>query len=138
MSKGTYSHQCIEQLPDRKWVIDDFKAFDLLTEQDCHNLLSFSESAIYTKALTYEIHKEYPFFVTLEDKIINGTMDFIAIGEKEAILIDFKTDHDIKDIKERYEKQVDLYKRALEKLYPDKEIKAYLYALGHQKTIDMN
>ncbi|MCF0116166.1 MAG: UvrD-helicase domain-containing protein [Erysipelotrichaceae bacterium] len=138
MNKGTYIHQCIEQLPDRKWVIDDFKAFDLLTEQDCHNLLSFSESAIYTKALTYEIHKEYPFFVTLEDKIINGTMDFIAIGEKEAILIDFKTDHDIKDIKERYEKQVDLYKRALEKLYPDKEIKAYLYALGHQKTIDMN
>lgn len=137
LNKGTYLHQCIEQLPDRKWTINDFVSFTSLTEKDYQNLLFFSESDLYTKALSYEIHKEYPFFVQLEDKIINGTMDFVALGTNEVILIDFKTDYELAGIKERYEKQVNLYRKALQKLYPDKTISSYLYVLSHQKFIEM-
>lgn len=136
---GTYMHECIARLPDKVWDNDDFQSFSL-SENDRERLIAFSQSDLYQKCLTMEIHKEDPFFVIDEEGqyAITGSFDMVAEGETEVILIDFKTDHaDAATIKERYQSQIDEYKKALHILYPAKTIHAYAYSLYHSAYIPM-
>lgn len=70
--------------------------------------------------------------------IIQGIIDFFAIGEKN-ILIDFKftSVRDEEKIKNRYKKQIDLYSHAIEKAFKIKLNEKYLLSLKHGKLIKM-
>ena len=101
-------------------------------------VLAFGNSALYQKALTMEIHKEYPFYIERDKFCLHGTMDFIAISDADVILIDFKTDR-ISDaaLKDRYQEQIDAYRSALEILYPEKRITAYLWSLPQKHEVEI-
>ena len=134
---GTHMHEVIEQLPDRIWTTEDLKDF-ALSERDAANLLAFSSSELYRHCLEMEIHKEYPFYVAdeKEHRRIFGTMDFCAAGTDEVILIDFKTDAcDAKELLKRYTAQLKEYRHALELLYPDRQVTAYIWSLHHSQEI---
>ena len=136
-SFGTEVHEVIEQLPDRIWIMEDLKDTGL-DEDACRMVLAFGNSALYQKALTMEIHKEYPFYIERDKFCLHGTMDFIAISDADVILIDFKTDR-IFDaaLKDRYQEQIDAYRSALEILYPEKRITAYLWSLPQKHEVEI-
>lgn len=136
---GTYMHECIAQLPDKVWEKEDFIPFSL-SDHDTERLMAFAESDIYKKCLTMHIHKEDPFFVISEDGqyAITGSFDMVAENEEEVILIDFKTDHaDSETIRNRYQAQIEEYKKALHILYPEQTIHAYAYSLYNSAFISL-
>ena len=80
--------------------------------------------------------KEVGFSNSNEDfVIIQGIVDFFAIGKKN-ILIDFKySSANEKTLKERYEKQIQLYTHAIEKAFNKKLDEKYLLSLKNSKLI---
>lgn len=131
MHYGSIIHTCIENLPLREWTSDDFSGYGLKA-QDTERLIAFSRSDVFQHCLTMEIRREEPFFV-IDHKggqSITGSFDMIAVGDSEVILIDFKTDHtDPASIRNRYENQIGTYRKALEILYPGRQIRPYAYSI---------
>ena len=80
--------------------------------------------------------KEVGFSNSDEDfVIIQGIVDFFAIGKKN-ILIDFKySSANEQTLKERYEKQIQLYTHAIEKAFNKKLDEKYLLSLKNSKLI---
>ncbi len=134
-SHGTLMHEVLAELPNREWTMEDLRQYDLRDSAKEH-ILNFSDSDIYQEALSMKIYKEYPFFVKEGDTYIQGVIDFLAINEKEIILLDFKTDSaSISDIQKMYREQLMTYTHALSLLYPNHEIRTYIYSLSHDKNI---
>ncbi len=90
----------------------------------------FLNSKLYTKIKDYELYPEREFFMKKDEIILNGKIDLLAISENEAVVIDFKTDI-IKDEKQHI-KQLSYYRDAVSSVYPDKEVKCYVFYLREQ------
>lgn len=134
---GTLMHETIESLPDTVWTEDDLKDTPL-NDSDRKKLILFAESSLYQKCLSMEIHKEYPFYVIKKTKRIHGVMDFAAVGRNEVIIIDFKTDSASPQIiKTRYQKQLLLYKEAMEFMYPDKTVSIFAWSFHNGCGIEI-
>ena len=134
---GTMMHQAVESLPDRPWTVADMTDLPL-QPADKEKLLVFAGSDLYKQALTMTIHKEYPFYVETESQRFIGTMDFVAIGAKDIILVDFKTDSATeKEISQRYSDQLNTYRQALQLLYPDHDIKVYAWSFHNGTAIEI-
>ncbi len=132
---GTRMHETMEALPNRTWTLDDLSSFDL-RKSDKEKILAFSQSDIYQKALQMTIYKEFPFYVDQNKERITGTMDFVAIGDSEIILVDYKTDNATpEEIKDRYSSQLNTYKKALQIMYPNTTITAYAYSFHNNEFI---
>lgn len=71
--------------------------------------------------------------------IIQGIVDLFALGEK-IVLIDYKytSSRDESLLKERYSRQIDLYSKALQKAFSDKNIEKYLLSLKEGKLIKID
>ncbi len=132
---GTRMHETMEALPNREWTLDDLSTFDL-RDSDKQKILAFSQSNLYKKALSMNIHKEYPFYVDYNNERITGTMDFVAMNDSEIILVDYKTDNaTLEEIKSRYSSQLNTYKKALQIIYPNITITAYAYSFHNNEFI---
>ena len=132
---GSLVHETIEKLPNKLWAMDDLEGTDLFVN-DRQKILRFSNSDLYKECLNMEIHKEFPFFIAKENMRMSGVMDFVAIGDKKIIMIDFKTDNaSVNEIVNRYIQQMEAYKKALQILYPAKQIEIYLWAFHHDHEI---
>ena len=137
-SHGTTMHAILEELPNRKWKLEDLDSYSISEKQKEH-ILNFGNSDIYEEALNMEIYKEYPFFVKDGNSYIQGVIDFLAMNETDIILIDFKTDSaSIEDIKDMYHDQLMTYTHALNLLYPNKKVHTYIYSLSHDKKIPVD
>ena len=67
---------------------------------------------------------------------MNGTMDFVAIGRTEIILIDFKTDRKTPEqIREVYTPQLSAYVEALHYFYPDHTVRAYAWSFHNNCAV---
>lgn len=126
-SRGNLVHKWIEILPNRVWTNADFNDSELSLE-DREKLIRFSESKIYKQCLSMDIHKEFPFAVRNDNKLIQGSVDFIAVDDQAIILIDFKTDRNVTQeiLLQRYSQQINTYKIALSILFPQRVIEAYI------------
>jgi len=138
MQYGTRMHAYIEALPKRMWTSTDYHALTPPPSlQEQNTLQKLSENALFRKANTYpDVYHELPFTVKEGNRIVHGYMDFAAIGD-DIIIIDFKTDADKNEaeLKQCYEKQLLSYGKAMQILYPDKQIHTYLYSLKLHKEI---
>lgn len=139
MRHGTQMHAYMEALPKTPWLKQDYEG---LQPQPSHNdllaLQALNENALFRKANTYaQVYHEYPFSVALEQEIIHGYIDFLAI-DKDIILIDFKTDSGLseQELLKRYQPQLSAYTKAIQSLYPDKQIHTYIYAFALHKEIE--
>ena len=132
---GTRMHETAEQLPDRSWTMEDLDQYDLRIG-DKKKLLAFSDSDLYQKALNMEIHKEMPFYIHTSNTRMTGSMDFVAVGEKEILLIDFKTDNaSLSEIQNRYSDQLNAYREALKILYPGYNITVYAWSFHNSQEV---
>lgn len=72
-----------------------------------------------------------------EKVIVQGIVDLFAVGD-EIVLIDYKFSSLSRDnLKQRYEKQINLYARALEKAFNKKIEKRYLLSLKKAEIINL-
>ena len=73
---------------------------------------------------------EVPIIGMLGDEAFSGQVDRLWIGEKEAIIIDYKTNQNVplnpEEVPKLYKKQLSVYKELLAKLFMEKTVKAYI------------
>ncbi len=137
---GTRLHALAELLPDdAEWTEEMILTADPeLPPKAVQSLLAFARSDLYAKAKTMELHKEYPFYYEDSEMRMNGTMDFVAVGKQEIILIDFKTDaKPVQKIRSIYTPQLHAYAKALAHFYPGLPVHAYAWSFHHDCAIEI-
>lgn len=76
-----------------------------------------------------ECRNELPIYFTSEKKEVSARIDRIIIEGNKIIIADYK----IGERKEEYRKQIETYKKGVQKIYPEREIEAVLVYLGEKK-----
>ena len=115
-------------------------------------IFAFTKSNIWKELKkSKKIEKEKPFYINVsakeifkqevdDDILVQGIIDLFYINENnELILVDYKTDF-VEIGKEqalisKYQKQLDLYKRALEEALDMKVSKVYIYSVSLEKEL---
>ena len=72
-----------------------------------------------------------------ETILIQGVIDLFFIEDDQIILIDYKTDKNTYNLKEKYYMQIELYSLALEELIGKKVKEKYIYSTTDSKFIKM-
>ena len=116
--------------------------------------LRYTKSDLWNELrLAKEICKEKPFYInisskdifnldTSEDILVQGIIDLYYINSNdELILVDFKTDY-IKSGEEdslikKYNKQLEIYRNALEQSLNKKVAHTYIYSVTLNKCIEI-
>ena len=92
------------------------------------------EQPFYTNIPVNEIYEEK----SDENILVQGIIDLYYINENdELILVDYKTDYieEERQLVERYNTQLDLYRRALEQALDKRVAKTYIYSTCLEKEI---
>ena len=163
--KGTLVHLCLQKLNEKqeytlqeiKDLINELELKQIITNKEArsistYKILAFTKSTIWKelrKAKTVE--KEKPFYINIpakeiynqeieEDILVQGIIDLYYINENDKlVLVDYKTDYVEKgkdeELLNKYRKQLDLYKRALESALNRKVDKVYIYSVYLEKEI---
>ncbi len=154
--KGTLIHLCMQNLDIRvdytfekvNELVDTLKVQKKITDIEAENIdrnkiLNFTKSNIWNEVRKSKlVEREKPFYISLpikeiydideEEKIlVQGIIDLFYINEKdELILVDYKTDfvNTKEELIEKYNKQLELYKRALEASFKRKVDNIYIYS----------
>lgn len=163
--KGTLLHLCMQKLDEKKEY--DFKVIEeliehlvekeIITEKEAENI---NRKAIlqFTKSRTWqemkqakEIQKEKPFYITVpakeiyqeeieEEILVQGIIDLYYRNQKdELILVDYKTDfvETEEELINKYKKQLELYKKALEEALEKKVSHIFIYSTFLGKEIEL-
>lgn len=136
---GNIYHKLTELLPNADWtseMIEELaERFDMKVSNGMiKNLLALNSNELFRSTFTMEIHHEMPFQVIVDNQLLHGYMDYVAITENRIMLIDFKSDHNLSDheLHMLYDSQLKDYGKALKQLYPNHQIDAYLYSFSNQ------
>ena len=96
----------------------------------------------------YKLYKEQPFTVNISAKelldidtdrqiLVQGIIDLLAVKDGNAVIVDYKHSTILhgKDLIKKYEKQLRLYKTAVEKVLKLKVNECYLVNIYTLKTV---
>ena len=154
--KGTLIHLCMQNLDLReeytkekvKYLIEELLFKRKITTIEAENIdenkiLTFTKSNLWQEVRKAKIvEREKPFYITIpvnevygnnikEEILVQGIIDLYYINENdELILVDYKTDYvkEEKELIQKYYKQLELYKNALEEALNKKVSKIYIYS----------
>ena len=167
--KGTLIHLCMQRLqPKQEYtlegienMIQDLAFKEIISSVEAksinkHAILKFTKSNIWKELQeAKEIYKEKPFYITIdaksiyneeieEDILVQGIIDLYYINKNdELILVDYKTDFiengTESELINRYKKQLELYKNALESALGRKVERACIYStyLGREIEVEL-
>lgn len=163
--KGTLMHLCIQRLDEKidynynkienmvhKLVQDEIMTVKEAESIDINKLVEYTKSDLWKELKkAKEIHKEQPFYISIpakeiynedveEDVLVQGVIDLYYIDEKDnIILVDYKTDYvqtgKENELIDKYYKQLELYKNALENSLNTKVSQTYIYSVYLQKSV---
>ena len=163
--KGTLVHMCLQRLNEKenydfnkiKQLIEKLQAKKIITEKEAQSIninkvLAFTKSKIWTELKkAKEVYKEKTFYINIpakdvygeeteENILVQGIIDLYYIDKNgELKLVDYKTDYveqgEENSLIEKYKKQLDLYAKALEKVYKKKVSEKYIYSVYLEKEI---
>jgi len=132
LERGKIIHKLLEILPDvdrNKWdsVITTYlknKPHDYNAKQTVLNVLNNQQFAfLFDKNSKSEV----PIFGNIDGNLISGQIDRLSIVNNNLHFVDYKTTNILPNkIPDKYLQQLTLYKKLLEKIYPDKDIKGYI------------
>ena len=137
--RGTLMHKAIELLGIRKIDRKDVEALPYkLADEDVDKIVSFYEDPFTLMLYDKQNEHEYPFIAYEDDKLINGVIDLLSIGE-DILVIDFKSDKhtDEEKLIRRYAIQLNNYRQIVRKKYPDKKIRALIYSFELSKYVEV-
>jgi len=162
---GTITHLILQNLDFKleydkekiKTLINNMVEKEILTKQEAkavdeNQILKFTRTKIYAKIQkAKKIFKEQPFYMNIpvkeiynidsEEKVlVQGIIDLYFIDEHDnIILVDYKTNYveigKEEELTKQYEKQLSLYKRAIEEVVGKKVEKTYIYSTYLGKEI---
>ena len=165
--RGTLMHLCFQYLDEKQDynyekisnLAEELQQKGLINEKEKKainkkQLLQFTQSKIWNELQNAkEIHKEKPFYMEIPAKDLNqensddmilvqGIIDLYYINSAdELILLDYKTDFvqegEEQVLIEKYKKQLELYKKALEDSLERKVDKIYIYSVNLGKCIEV-
>ena len=163
--KGTLIHLCMQNLSLTEEynnekihnLIQSLKAKRKISDIELENIdsnkiLNFTNNRIWKEVRKAKlVEREKPFYISLpinevydideeENILVQGIIDLYYINEEdELVLVDYKTDYvtNEKELIDKYNKQLQLYKRALEASLNRKVDKVYIYSTHLNKEIDM-
>ncbi len=162
--KGTLLHLCMQkleigkeyELSDIKELVNNLKDREIITQLEAENIninavLKFTKSNIWEELKNAkEVHREEPFYMTIpakeiykkdvEEKIlVQGIIDLYYIDRNgNLVLLDYKTDYlenGAEELIQKYDSQLQLYKKALEDALNRKVDKIYIYSTYLGKAI---
>ena len=166
--KGTLMHLCFQKLDEHKdynkqmlqEMIDDMVRRKLITELEgksinMFKLLSYTKSELFNELRNAKkVYKEQPFYISLtadqvygngvdDNILVQGIIDLYFINQDgEVVLVDYKTDYVEKgkesELVEKYSKQLEIYKKALEQALGKCVNKCYIYSVYLEKMIACN
>ena len=100
------------------------------------------EQAFYMQINLRDIFKPSEEFKDIENKdtlMVRGIIDTYFEEDNEIVLVDYKTDfvneENRKEVIDRYNKQLEIYSKALEKLTGKKVKEAYIYLFGIEEEV---
>ena len=165
--KGTLVHLCLEKLNEKddydivkvKALIEELEAKKIITtkEKEAINpnkILEFTKSNIWNELkIAKKVEREKPFYInipakeiykeeTKENILVQGIIDLYYIDKDDNLnLVDYKTDYvelgNEQELVIKYKKQLELYKKALEKTYKKQVKNIYIYSVYLNKAIDL-
>ena len=163
--KGTLTHLILQKLNEKeeytldkiKSIIEKLTQCEIITEKEakCINInkiYTFTKSAIFGQMKNAKrVYKEQPFYINIpansiydedldEMILVHGFIDlFYITQEDKIILVDYKTDYVAEGkeevLKEKYQKQLELYKMAIEGMMKKKVDNIYIYSTYLEKTV---
>ena len=102
------------------------------------NICTLVNEIILPLARNKTIYTELKVSKKLQDYVISGAIDLVIISSNTIYVIDYKTDKSISlnalEIKEAYIRQMAIYKKMIESLYPNFSVKCYL-AWTHKPSL---
>ena len=165
--KGTLIHLCMQKLNPKeeydlqkvKDLIQDLLLKQIITEKEAdvinpYKILEFTKCNIWKQMKNAkEIYQEKPFYINVpakqiyeedieENILVQGIIDLYFIDQNDnIILLDYKTDYvengKENELVEKYKKQLELYKKALEQALNKKVDKVYIYSVYLGKEIEI-
>ena len=165
--KGTLMHLCLQKLePSIEYTLENLQEMiekmqrsGIINKKEAdsinkNKIIQFTKSEIWQELKTAQkIYKEKPFYIEIPASeiekenekdmvLVQGIIDLFYINEKgELVLVDYKTDFvaegEEKKLIEKYKKQLELYKMALEKSLNMKVSKVNIYSVYLGKILEM-
>ena len=139
--RGSQMHELVEKLPSAPWTKEQILACDpSIRKSDADKLMKLGTHPLFLSLQTQEIHKEFSFIFRDGQKLSHGFIDYLAVSNDQATLIDFKSDRNITPeiLRQRYDAQIKAYVQALQTMYSNLEIQAYLYSFELNEMIKMD
>jgi len=144
----------LKELEDVKKFMNSFNQSDnLLLKTDYENIYNYTQSKLFKRLKqSSRVFKEQPFVLKessvilgseLEGEtiLIQGIIDLFFETEQGVVLVDYKSGGGsyMSDeyIKNKYYKQIQLYKKAIEKILNCKVVEAYLYMIETGKLVQI-
>ena len=163
--KGTLMHLCFQKMDhtkdytkqDIENMINDMVTREIITKLEAESI-NINKLVQYTKSTLWQelkqakkVYKEQPFYINLKAKdiynnnsedniLVQGIIDLYYINKAgELILVDYKTDYvdqgEEHKLTEKYEKQLQIYQKALEQATGKKVTQKYIYSVYLNKTL---
>ena len=165
--RGTLVHLCLQKLNEKQEydikkiqnLIEKLEEKKIITKKEAKainvgKILEFTHSKIWEDLKeAKEVQKEKPFYINIsaseiynektdQNILVQGIIDLYYIDKDDKlILVDYKTDYIESGceyiLKQRYNKQIELYSQALEQALDKKVDKRYIYSVCLNKEIEM-
>ena len=163
--KGTLVHLCLQKLDEKveydlekvKQLINELENKNIITSKEAQNInpykiLEFTKSDIWKELKEAKaVYKEKPFYLNVpaseiynedleENILVQGIIDLYYIDKNDnLILVDYKTDYveegKEKELVSKYQKQLELYERALTQALNKNVGNKYIYSVYLGKTL---
>ena len=146
MENGKVVHKLLEILPtadkdDWNKILNIY----LSKNEDAEHIKNIVLEVLNNKDFSFLFDKnskaEVPVFGKIGDDIISGQIDRLSIVDDVVYLVDYKNTNVLpKYVPQKYVKQLELYKKVLEKIYLDKIIKTYILwtSFGKIEEVEVN
>ena len=166
--KGTIMHLCLQKLNHKeeydleklKRMVKSLVEKEIILQKEAdsvnyNKILEFFKSEIWLEMKEAKlVEQEKPFYFNIkaneiydvkseEDILVQGIIDLYYINkDDELVLVDYKTDYvennNEEILKEKYDIQLAIYKKALEKALDRKVDKVYIYSTWLGRAITIN
>lgn len=158
--EGTLYHTVMQNIPlnatskeDISLALDKMLLDEIITKDERNNLSveiihKVMNLDVMREISSMQFMREQAFLLRVkhseieqdgvEDEVLlQGVIDLLSVKGNEAIIVDYKYSGASESVlKERYKKQLALYKLALQKIMPDKKVRTYLVSLKSAKVIE--
>lgn len=142
--RGTFIHNIVSNIPypyqSRDIEEKTKQAETTLDQKGIEQILALNSNPLYQKMMKSPHQFECSYCTKVDNAYVHGFMDLVVDLSKDKVaVVDFKTDiaFDSYTLLKKYRKQLETYKQALQKIYPQKKIQAWIYSFSLKEMIEV-